>query len=603
MTCSSQYLTMRDGVRIAVDLYLPKGRDEGEVLPTIFHQTRYFRSMQLRWPFRWYTGGKPLDHTGLYGKRRKYFVTRGYAWIDADVRGSGASEGYRICPWSPDEIRDGAEIVQWVIDRPWSNGKVGAMGISYDGTTAEFLLVNNHPAVAAVAPRFSLYDVYTDMPFPGGIHGVRFSEDWHRMNNALDRNAAHEEAGSWIRLFVTGVTPVDSDRDHSILKSAVAGHGRNYNVHAEALQMRFRDDLSANDPYNQAGGTPEILAGEEAEIVGSMGLFSPHSYARDIRASGAAIYSYSGWFDGAYAHAAIKRFLATDNPGSRLILGPWNHGGGWNCDPSHGPVKADFDHEVELIRFFDHHLRGTDTGVPEEEPVHYYTMAEGEWKSAKAWPPPAGVVTYRLDSGGGLTLSEPESHSAYDEYRVDYSAGTGGRSRWRTQTGIDAAVEYADRAEEGEKLLLYTSAPLEEDTEVTGHPVVTLYVSSTADDGNFFVYLEDVDEKGRVAYVTEGLLRALHRGLSEHEPPYPHVVPYHSFLREDAMKIGEGEVAALVIDMLPTSYLFRQGHSIRLAVAGADSSHFVVPTVDPPTVRIYRGGETSSRLELPVIRH
>ena len=162
-------------------------------------------------------------------------------------------------------------------------------------------------------------------------------------------------------------------------------------------------------------------------------------------------------------------------------------------------------------------------------------------------------------------------------------------------------TEYTDRQDADKELLVYTSAPLESDTEVTGHPVVTLDVSSTATDGQFFVYLEDVDERGRVLAITDGQLRAIHRKLSDKEPPYRDVSPYHSFERADAMPLVPGEIAELVFDLLPTSYLFRRGHSIRVAVAGADADHFAPLTGDPPTVQVYRGGAHPSHIDLPVI--
>lgn len=109
MVYSSRYLTMRDGVRIAVDLYLPAGLTGSERLPAILHQTRYYRSMELRWPLRLFPGGRPFDHTGLYAQRRQRFVASGYAWVDVDVRGSGASYGRRVWEWSPDEVCDAAK--------------------------------------------------------------------------------------------------------------------------------------------------------------------------------------------------------------------------------------------------------------------------------------------------------------------------------------------------------------------------------------------------------------------------------------------------------------------------------------------------------------
>jgi putative CocE/NonD family hydrolase len=166
---------------------------------------------------------------------------------------------------------------------------------------------------------------------------------------------------------------------------------------------------------------------------------------------------------------------------------------------------------------------------------------------------------------------------------------------------IGEAVRYPDRSAQDAKLLTYTSAVLDNPLEVTGHPVVTLFVSSTASDGAFFVYLEDVDARGRVAHVTEGQLRALHRRLSNASPPYRQVVPYRTFTRRDASPLVAGEIAELVVDLLPTSFLFRAGHRIRIAVAGADSSHFAVLPGAPPTVRVHRSRLHASRIDLPVI--
>jgi len=163
-------------------------------------------------------------------------------------------------------------------------------------------------------------------------------------------------------------------------------------------------------------------------------------------------------------------------------------------------------------------------------------------------------------------------------------------------------VSYPDRDGRDQKLLVYNSPQLEKDLEVTGHPIVTLFIRSTASDGNFFVYLEDVDETGRVRYVTEGMLRALHRKVSDEEPqPYLDLVPYHSAKRKDALPFLDGEIAELRFGLLPTSYLFKKGHSIRIAIAGADKDHFIVPSVPPPTWRVYRDQPYSSRIELPVM--
>jgi putative CocE/NonD family hydrolase len=571
---SSLYLTMRDGVKIAIDLYLPKDLPDGEKIPTVLWQTRYWRSWKLRRPL-----GLFLDPTR---ERIREFVRRGYAWVGVDARGSGASFGHRPYPWSPDETRDGAEIVDWVLEQPWSNRKVGSFGTSYSGTTAEFLVVNQHPAVKAVAPRFSLFDAYTDIAFPGGVPHVWFTENWGMGNRMLDRNElpphVRESRGWWVDLVVAGVRPVDGDGGEALLKAALVDHAENWDVHRTAQQATFRDDI------NDAGYKVEVL--------------SPHHYADRVDASGTAIYSWSGWFDGPYQHAAIKRHLTLTGRDNRLILGPWTHGGRHQVRDGRSS-GTEFDHLAELLKFFDHHLQGKTTGLSKDAPVHYYTMVEGRWKAAQSWPPPAKTVRYYLAQNGALTDERPDTREASDRYVVDYTHGTGDRSRWNSLMGF--RVDYPDRAKADEKLLVYESAPLTRDVEVTGHPVVTLYVRSTANDGVFIVYLEDVDEKGRVTYVTEGLLRGLHRKLSHQPPPYAMVVPYRTFERADGRPLVPGEVAELMFDLLPTSYLFKRGHSIRVALAGADRDHFaLIPSEEPPTWKVLRDAAHPSHVALPV---
>ena len=134
--------------------------------------------------------------------------------------------------------------------------------------------------------------------------------------------------------------------------------------------------------------------------------------------------------------------------------------------------------------------------------------------------------------------------------------------------------------------------------EVTGPPRVNLFLRSTASDGEFFAYLEDVYRKGQVSYVTEGELRALHRALSS-DPPYSQPAPYHSFKRADSLPLTTGEVSSIDFAMIPTSYLFRRGHAIRLALAGADRDHFAALPGPPPTWVVYHDAARRSSLELP----
>jgi predicted acyl esterase len=109
-----------------------------------------------------------------------------------------------------------------------------------------------------------------------------------------------------------------------------------------------------------------------------------------------------------------------------------------------------------------------------------------------------------------------------------------------------------------------------------------------------------VDEDGDSNYVTEGLLRALHRKISKEEPLYISPIPFRSFMSKDAMPLVIGEPAEITFDLLPTSYLFRKGHRIRVAISGADASHFVPLFPDPPQIKVYRDKQRPSHIDLPI---
>jgi putative CocE/NonD family hydrolase len=161
---------------------------------------------------------------------------------------------------------------------------------------------------------------------------------------------------------------------------------------------------------------------------------------------------------------------------------------------------------------------------------------------------------------------------------------------------------YGDRRNEDQKLLTYTSAPLEDDLEITGYPVVTLHVASTHADGAFYVYLEDVDPSGYVRYVTEGQLRALHRKVSNETPPYVLLIPYHTFKRVDAEPMVPGETTEITFGILPTSVLIRAGHRIRVAIAGHDADLFErYPAIGDPVITVERNSVYPSKIDLPVI--
>ena len=576
----SLYLEMRDGVRLAVDLMFPSPFPKDRKLPALLHQTRYWRMPELRWPFSMLSNGL-LGHTGAYVKE---LVKNGYVWVNVDCRGSGASFGSRDYPWSPDEVEDGREIVDWILKQSWSNGKVGGLGISYTGTTAEFLLANQHPAVKASMPLFSLYDVYDDIAFPGGIPHDGFVIDWGKANGDLDENRLPVE-NPLVKIFVRGVRPVGGKQGRRTLEVALREHKKNRQVSETSQGVEFRDQRPP------------------AGIVESINEFSPHYYRQKVSDSGAALYSVSGWMDGAYPHSAIKRYLNAENPVNKLALGPWDHGAKYHITP--GKVKKiGPDIVAEAVKFFDLYLKDLPTEVEKDAPVHYYTMQEEKWKAADQWPPKGfSMASFYLQPDRRLGALPPGSDSPADRIHHNPNTGTGVYTRWKGLRGqMTTGNLYPDRKKKDRLLSVYETPPLHRDTEVTGHPIVDLYVRTQETDGSFFVYLEDVTPGGAVRYVSEGLFRALHRKISDWEA-YKDAVPNHSFLQEHAEPLKPGEIAHLQFDILPTSYLFRKGHRIRIAIATADKDNFRQICPEGSVYDIIRGGNFASRVQLPIRQH
>src|SRR5258705_6084324 len=182
----SLYLSMRDNCGIAVDVYLPRqaaGREPAAKLPTILILTAYYRRFALK-------AGAPTgtENSPNAAKYRDFFVPRGYALVVVDVRGTGASFGTRDSFRSPAEREDYREIADWVVAQPWSNGVIGATGISYVGAAAIFLASTGHPAVKAIAPLFAVWDTWKDHFFPGGVLLNQLAKGYDELMVALDHD-------------------------------------------------------------------------------------------------------------------------------------------------------------------------------------------------------------------------------------------------------------------------------------------------------------------------------------------------------------------------------------------------------------------------------
>jgi putative CocE/NonD family hydrolase len=423
-----------------------------------------------------------------------------------------------------------------------------------------------NPAVKAVIPRHFEFDEFSETPYPGGVLSEWMIKAWSDGNRQLDTNP--------------GVKLVDEDTDQSLYREATKGRPQNIDVYSAAVKTSFRDDR---------------------EFGVAIDEISLHSYLPQIEKSRVAVNSWGGWFDASTADAVIRSFLSLANY-QRAVVGPWNHGGGQNASPYQTAESQRVMQAYEWLRFFDHYLKGIDTGLDSEKLFYYFTLGEERWKVTKTWPiPGTTMVRWYLDDGNTLSRNAPSASTGADTYTVNFDATTGEKNRWHTQVG--GQVFYPDRAEEDRKLLVYTSAPFDADTEVTGYPIIDLFVTSTANDGAFLAYLEDVNEKGVVTYVTEGALRALHRKISAETPPYKLLVPFHSFKKKDAMPLVPAQIAELKFGLQPTSILIRKGHRLRIAIAGADKNSFArIPTEGAPTISVARNQKNASWIELPVVR-
>ncbi len=176
---SSLYVPTRDGTRLAVDVALPGDRTPDAKLPALIELTRYWRASEDP------ATGDPYPSLDVWDRA---FLSHGYAVVQVDVRGSGASFGVRTAEYGPQEVRDGWDIVEWIVKQPWSDGKVGAYGTSYTGTTAELLTATGHPAIKAVSPGWSDIDPWRSPVRPYGLLAARFINVWGQYVGMLDRN-------------------------------------------------------------------------------------------------------------------------------------------------------------------------------------------------------------------------------------------------------------------------------------------------------------------------------------------------------------------------------------------------------------------------------
>jgi len=370
--------------------------------------------------------------------------------------------------------------------------------------------------------------------------------------------------------------------DGSLVKEAVHGHFANVHMPDFMREFQFRDNHLAHDPTFTTDS------------------FSPHAYSVGVK-DDVAIMAISGWMDGGYCNGSISRFLSMERNANRyLLIGPWDHGARVNVSPFRAQPLPEFPLHGAILRFFDEYVRGDDTGLSAESRVHVHVMRREAWHAASNWP-----ITQKCHSlyptGSGMLGAAPGNVEQL-AYKVDYACGTGQNTRYGRLQVRNVQDYYADWQATEAGRLRFVAEPLEQDLTIAGHPLVTLHLTSDQQDACVFVYLEDIEPDGTVRYVSEGMLRALHREIAPPSPTYAATWPNRDFTRQHAKPLVPGERVELQFAMMPTAWLFPKGHRIALSIAGADRDNFALwPYGRPGNWQISLGGESPSRIELPIL--
>ena len=590
----NRYLPLDDRTMVWISVWLPEDLQPGATVPALMETSRYGAVWEPGWLYKALRTYR-LQPDINYGSAER-FITNGYAFVRVQSPGSCQSTGPRVTEYPPNEIDAMRLAIEWIVRQPWSNGRVGAMGGSYSGTTAEVCCATGHPAleaVHAVAPDFDPYTVIR----PGGLGSTEFIRTWTRMIRAMDEDdmpslfalfEGSETLPAVKKLLYTSLfkgLKRPKKEDMALFLHAIDEHRDNRHLYRYLEEIEFKDQTMPGFEY-------------------SIEDIAMYNYKESIEAARVNTYTRAGWLDAEVAKSAIEKYLTFDTP-QKLVIGPTGHGiddivdlyAEEGSEPGFSTAPGDICEE--MLVYFDRHLKEGD-GQKERRRILYFTYGSNEWNLTTVWPPEGFAdETWYFAPGNSLAREAPRDIDGSDRYTVDFTATTGEQNRWMAQMGND--VRYGDRGEEDGKLLVYTSEPLENALEITGSPTVYLYASSDHEDGAFHVYLEDVSPSGRVTYLTEGLLRAIHRKAEDRSnAPFAPLGIYHTFREGDAEPLTPGEVTEIGITLLPISVVVREGHSLRVAVAGHDlSMKDRCPPEGVPVITLERNAGHPSRIVIP----
>lgn len=561
-------VAMRDGVRLATDIYRPT--EEGH-WPVLLTRVPYNKDLRMPPPFE---EKRVFLEKNLNVERA---VEAGYVVVAQDIRGCYASEG-SFFPLSDEDATDGADTIAWLAHQPWSNGRVGMFGVSYQGYT-QWQAAREHPkALQAIIPTQCL----SFPPYQGGaflLNPILETVLGQFVPEVLRRNIAQGQATI------------------AELEEVVQAH-RAMPVQYQHLPLVTQPLLEKRAPYYFDWlKHPTLDTYWQAMTVKQ--TVEPRVPTLII----------AGWYD-FFLTQNLEQYQRLKQKMSKcmlhLVIGPWAHGTfqGQQWDEASGGRER----LVELqLRWFDHWLREIDNGIEQEKPVSIFVMGSNTWRQEEDWPLlNTRYRPYYLHSDGHANSAsgdgvlstvgpekEPEDIYCSDPHDPIPTVGgvilmEGARNGPCDQSQIEARQD----------VLCYTTSPLEQPVEVTGPIELILYASSSACDTDFTAKLVDVFPNGRAQNLVDGVLRVRYR---------------ESFTRPTLME--PGYVYKLHIVVGATSNVFLAGHCIRLEIASSNFPRFDRNSNTGGTIAaeeekdfmlvinaVYHNDEYPSHLILPVIK-
>ena len=468
------YATMRDGVKIALDLFRPD--TEGK-FPALLSMSPYGKGSQsLEMPPQPPNSPVHINVRTTEAGDPRYFASKGYVHLIADMRGTGGSEGDYYGWMSKEEAQDGHDLVEWAAAQPWCDGNVGMVGISYFGTIQLFVAAEQPPHLKAIMPWNAVGDYYREATHHGGIT-QNFFYFLYQLIGAE-----------------RGVSATKRDRSPEDYKQLV-DRARN----DPDLRM-YPDLFNIVDAPGKNPGYLDILVNyTDGQFYQERSMNNKYDKVK------IPSYVSSGWWAHAHMHlqGTFAHYAEIDAK-KKIMIFPTT---------SIHPLPVEFNDEV--LRWYDYWLKGIDTGIMNEPPVKIFVMGANRWRFENEWPLARTQWTkYYLNQWEGLS-TEQELYS----------------------NEPDAFVQQPPIATSEINSVKYQTKPLTQDIEVTGPIALYLYASIDQDDTNFHATLLDVGDDGSVSEPTKGFLKASHRKLDEAlSKPYR---PYHSHLEAEPVVPGE----------------------------------------------------------------